>query len=236
MDELDVEAEAFGATLLVHEAGHVGGNEIFGAGAVMVLDLVVAHFSRNRLLEHRKRAAEAAAFIGSARGRELDASHLTQESGLEKNGSSISEALAVRSVVQALCSPTLCGNSAHGNSSTFHYIVQKLDQLVGAAANLLDRRCLRDCVEMFAHVVGTAARWVTMVSNSRKFARPPTWLVLEVEVAEGLSVIVAGNEAGARCFLRSTRAAGSGARRAWATIAHSRSVLGQVGGTWGVVL
>jgi hypothetical protein len=88
--------------------------------------------------------------------------------------------------------------------------VQKLDQLVGAAANLLDRRCLRDCVEMFAHVVGTAARWVTMVSNSRKFARPPTWLVLEVEVAEGLSVIVAGNEAGARCFLRSTSAEGMG--------------------------
>jgi hypothetical protein len=96
-------------------------NDIFGPGAVMVLDLVVAHFSRDRLLEHRKRATEAAAFIRLARRHELDASHLAQENGLEKNGSSISEALAVRSlrsVVQALCSPTLCGNSAHGNSST----------------------------------------------------------------------------------------------------------------------
>ena len=39
MDEADVEAEAFGAAFLVHEAGHVGGNDVLGPGAVMVRDL-----------------------------------------------------------------------------------------------------------------------------------------------------------------------------------------------------
>ena len=70
---------AFGAALLVHQAGHVGRHDVLGPGAVMVVDLVVAHLGRDRLLEHRKSAAEATAFIRSARRHELDASHLAQE-------------------------------------------------------------------------------------------------------------------------------------------------------------
>src|SRR5580704_13863097 len=163
MDEADVEAETFGAALLVHEAGHVGGNDVLGPGAVMVLDLVVAHSSRDWLLEHGKRATEAAAFIRAAWGDELDASHLTQE--IERFGEerlvnlrSFGGAQAAQrcaSVVQ----PDLVRKFRPREFVDLHQIVQKLDQLVGAATDLLDQRCLRDCVEMLAYVVGATPRW-----------------------------------------------------------------------------
>src|SRR3974377_565786 len=79
MDEADVKAEAVGAALLVHKAGHVGRNDVFGAGPMMVLNLFVAHFRRDWLFEHRKRAAKATAFIRPARRHELDTSHLAQK-------------------------------------------------------------------------------------------------------------------------------------------------------------
>ena len=63
----------------------------------------------------------------------------SRSSGFEKDGSSISDILAVRSArsdAQPLCSPTACGNSAHGNSRTFEHVVHELDQLVGALPDL----------------------------------------------------------------------------------------------------
>ena len=36
MDEADVETDPFGAALLVHEARHVCGHNVFGASGVMI--------------------------------------------------------------------------------------------------------------------------------------------------------------------------------------------------------
>src|SRR6516162_4890186 len=79
MDELDVEPEAFGAALLMHQARHVGRYYVLGASTVMVFNLVITHFGRDRLLEDRKRAAEATALVGPARHDKLDAAHLAQQ-------------------------------------------------------------------------------------------------------------------------------------------------------------
>ena len=79
MDEPDVQAEPFGATFLMHQTRHVGGNDILGAGSMVILNFVVTHFRGDRLLEHRKRAAEATAFIRSTRLDKLDAAHFAQQ-------------------------------------------------------------------------------------------------------------------------------------------------------------
>ena len=162
MNEADVEAEAFGAAFLVHEAGHVGRNDVLGPGTVMVLDLVVAHFGRYRLLEHRKRAAEAAAFIRPARRHELDASHFAQE--IERfreerfldfrsfRGPQLAQRRA--GVVQ----PDLMRKLRPRELVDLDHVMQKLDEFVGAAADSLDLRRLRDRVEMRAHVVGATPR------------------------------------------------------------------------------
>ena len=93
------------------------------AGAAVVVDLVVAHLRGHRLLEDRKRAAEAAAFVGTLRRDELDPFTLRQQVERLREGRLVDlrhlgRRAAPRSVAQPLCSPTLCGNSAHGNSRT----------------------------------------------------------------------------------------------------------------------
>ena len=73
MDKTGIEFQSFGAALLMHEAGHIAGDDILRARAEVIADLVLPHPHRYRLFRHRKRAAEAATFVG-ARGRdELDA-------------------------------------------------------------------------------------------------------------------------------------------------------------------
>src|SRR5438132_4322727 len=49
-------------------------------------------------------------------------------------------------------------------------VVQKLDQLVGAGANLLDLRCLFNRIEIGTHVVNTAARGRNDVIEAGKIA------------------------------------------------------------------
>ena len=79
MDELDRHADALGAALLVHQARGVGRDDVFGAGLRVVADLVVAHLGRDDLLEHRERAAEAAAFVRPRRRDELDPLDLREQ-------------------------------------------------------------------------------------------------------------------------------------------------------------
>ena len=78
MDEPDVQAEPLGAAFLMHQAGHVSRDNVLGAGTMVILNFVVAHFCRDRFLKHRKRSAEATAFIWSARIDKLDAAHFAQ--------------------------------------------------------------------------------------------------------------------------------------------------------------
>src|SRR6516165_5133426 len=139
MDEADVETDPFGAALLVHEARHVCGNNVFGAGGVMISNLVVTHLGGNRLLENGKSAAEAAAFIRSARCHEFDAAHLAEEI----------EWLGEKRLVdfRCLCRAKLAKRAARiveadlvrkfspGESLDFQDIMQELDQFVCIAAN-----------------------------------------------------------------------------------------------------
>src|ERR1700687_4975821 len=79
VDELDREAEALGTTFLMHDAGHVGGNDVLRAGLLMVVHLVIAHLGRDRLLEYRKRSAQSAALVGPLRRDEADTFDLAQQ-------------------------------------------------------------------------------------------------------------------------------------------------------------
>jgi hypothetical protein len=62
----------------MHQTGHIGRDDVLGAGSMVILDFIVTHFCGDRLLEHRKRAAEATAFIRSTRLDKLDAAHFAQ--------------------------------------------------------------------------------------------------------------------------------------------------------------
>ena len=79
VDELDRQAQPLGAPLLMHEAGHVAGDDVLRAGLLVVGHLVVAHLRRHRFLEHRERAAESAALVGTLRRHEPDALHPGQQ-------------------------------------------------------------------------------------------------------------------------------------------------------------
>ena len=124
VDEPDVEAEAFGASVLMHEARHVGGDDVLRAGPLMVVTLSYPIFaetgsSNTENVPPKPQHSSGRGGVTNWMPRTLR----KRSSGLEKNGSSISDVLAVRSVrsdVQPLCSPTVCGNSAHGNSRTFN--------------------------------------------------------------------------------------------------------------------
>src|SRR6516164_3100144 len=163
MDEPDVEPEAFGAAPLMHQARHVGRYYVLGASTVMVFNLVITHFGRDRLLEDRKRAAEATALVRPTRHDKLDAAHLAQQIewfgkvrfiDLRRFGGAQLAQRGAR-VVQPDLVRELCPWKITGPD----HVVEEFDQFVGAATNLGDLRRLRDGVEMFAHVMCAAARW-----------------------------------------------------------------------------
>src|SRR5450631_4619187 len=67
VNELDRKAEPLRTSFLMHDARHVGGNDVLRAGFLMVVHLVVAHLGRDRFFEYRKRSAETAALVGPLR-------------------------------------------------------------------------------------------------------------------------------------------------------------------------
>ena len=69
VNELDGHADALCTALLMHETGGVGRDDVLGAGARVIGDLVVAHLGGHDLFEDREGAAEAAAFVRSRRCR-----------------------------------------------------------------------------------------------------------------------------------------------------------------------
>src|ERR1700674_1516251 len=79
MNELDRQAKPLRAALLVHHERRVGRNDVFGAGAMVVVHLVVTHPRGNRLLEDREGPTESAALVWPVRFHELNAFHLGQE-------------------------------------------------------------------------------------------------------------------------------------------------------------
>src|SRR4030095_12237580 len=79
MDELDREAEPLRTSFLMHDAGHVGGNDVLRAGFLMIVHLVGATVGRHRLFESQKRSAEPAALVGPLRRDEPNAFHLAQQ-------------------------------------------------------------------------------------------------------------------------------------------------------------
>src|SRR6185369_7893275 len=79
VNELDRQTEPFGASALMHDARHVGGDDVLGAGTLVIGHLVVAHLRRHRLLEYGEGAAEPAALIRTIGVDEADSSHLGQQ-------------------------------------------------------------------------------------------------------------------------------------------------------------
>ena len=73
MDETGIEFQAFGAALLMHEAGHIAGDDILRTRAEVIADLVLPHPHRYRLFRHRECATEAAAFVRACGRDEFDA-------------------------------------------------------------------------------------------------------------------------------------------------------------------
>jgi len=142
VDELDRHADALGAAPLVHQAGAVGGHDVFRPGPGMVADLVVPHLGRHSLLEERECPSEAAAFVGTRRGDELNGVDLRQQMHrLRKEGRvefgrprMLERAQRSAAVVQAdPMRETRPGERLH-----LQDVVQELDKLEDAGPNRLD--------------------------------------------------------------------------------------------------
>ena len=65
---------------MMEQAGHVGGGDVLGAMAMEVVDAVIAHLGRDRLVGDAEAAAEAAAFIGPVDLDQLEAPDLASKS------------------------------------------------------------------------------------------------------------------------------------------------------------
>ena len=63
----------------MHHAGTVGRRDVLCAELMLIKHLIMTHFGRNALLEHRERTAEPAAFVGAGKMDKLDALHLAQK-------------------------------------------------------------------------------------------------------------------------------------------------------------
>jgi hypothetical protein len=79
VDELDRNADALGTATLMHQAGAVGGDDVFGSRLRVIADLVVAHLAGDNFLEDAEGAAEAAAFVRTGWLDELDTRDLGQQ-------------------------------------------------------------------------------------------------------------------------------------------------------------
>src|SRR5277367_2548086 len=65
--------------LLMHQTRSVGRDDIFGPSSRVIADLVISHLRGHDFFEHRKRAAEATAFVRPRRLHELDTLDLGQK-------------------------------------------------------------------------------------------------------------------------------------------------------------
>src|SRR5215831_17176689 len=145
----------------MHQARAVGGDDVLGACPGMIADLVIAHLGGDGLLEDRKSAAKAAAFVRPRRGDELDALDLREQVHW----------LRVERLVQfgGFCMLQPAQRNAFVVESDavrelrprkgvdLLDVVQELDQLKGARPYFLHFRRLLDRIEIVAHMVGTAA-------------------------------------------------------------------------------
>src|ERR1700722_5849439 len=174
MDEFDRYTDALGATLLMHEAGGIGGDDVLGPGSGMVAHLVIAHLGGDHLLEHRESAAEPAAFIRSSGSRKLDALDLRKqihglgEEGLVKlRGFGMPEpSQGAAAIVQA----DAVRKPGPRESIDFLDVVQELDDLKRAFSNRTHFARLLDRIQIVPDVMHAAARGCDDVVEAREIA------------------------------------------------------------------
>ena len=161
MDELERQSEPFRAALLMHQARHVAGHDVFRAGLLVIVHLVVSHLRGDGLLEHRECPAESAALVGPLRRDEPDAFHLgKQVERLREERPSISDIFAVPQGTQRRASVV----QPHGmrelgprKFAHLEHVVHEFDELERAAAGLERLRGLRDRRQVVPYVVHAAA-------------------------------------------------------------------------------
>src|SRR5713226_8889897 len=140
MNELDGYADALGAALLMHQTGSVSRDDVLGAGAGVIAHLVIAHLGGYDFLEDGERAAETAALVGTRRGDELDPLDLRQQihwlgkKRLVQLGCARMSEAAQRTA--AVVQPDAMRKSRPGKGVNLQDVVQELDDLVRALANL----------------------------------------------------------------------------------------------------
>ena len=79
MDVLQILAGSPRDALLVHQAGHVRGNDVFGAVAELILNLVESHACGHGFVRHAERAAKPATVVGPIKGHEYQSLDLRQQ-------------------------------------------------------------------------------------------------------------------------------------------------------------
>ncbi|CAM2160010.1 hypothetical protein PT2222_60424 [Paraburkholderia tropica] len=163
MNELEAETETIRAAFLVHQARRIGRDDIFGAVALMVADLVATHARGDGFFGNAESAAETAAFIGTIGFDELDACDVVQQrERFRKEGfvdfrhaGGPQRAQRATTIVQ----PDLVRKRRPRKFAHLQDVVNEFDEFVGVAAHGVGVARLIGGREMVAHVMhATAAR------------------------------------------------------------------------------
>jgi len=148
-------------TLLLHQAGHVRRNHVFGPVAQLVLDLVEPHSGGHGLVCHTKCAAKTATFIGSVHGYQY------QSLDLRKQRFGLIERLPHR--LRRLGKPQPSHRTAAivncnrvrelgpGKGFDLENVVEELNQLVSMLANMRHVVSLIHRVEVATYLFNTAS-------------------------------------------------------------------------------
>jgi len=164
VDDLQRQLQAVDHALHVEQTGHVGRGDVFRAVAVEVVDAVVAHLGRDRLVGDAKAAAEPAALVGPVDLDQLESSDLPQQVSRLREVGLVDPLRRPRmaeapdggaAVVEA--HPVRKGRPGEGRD--LQVVVQELDELSGPGADLPGLGRLFDRIEVIPDVVDAAPGW-----------------------------------------------------------------------------
>src|SRR5882757_1667183 len=179
----------------MHETGGVGRNDVLGSCTGVIAYLVVTHLRGYDFLEDGERAAEAAAFVGPRRGGKLDPRNLRKQ--IQRLGEEWLMQLGRPRMLEpaqraaAVMQPDAMRKSRPGEGVDFQDVVQELDDLVRALANLGHLRGLLDGIKIIAHVVNAATRGRDDIVESGEIAHEQRFgggaLVVEAAIGHRLA-------------------------------------------------
>ena len=171
--KLDFGTEAAGASLKMHQARHVGRDDVLGLRCLHESQLVVAHPGRYGFFGGGECPAEAAAFVVTKKVDQLD-SFNSLEKGLRLVEGRVMYSLAHGRHVEAADRRATVVESyfvrefGPGKFVYLQHVVEELDEIIDMLRDMVSLRAGRRGDELITDVVRAASGWDDDVLETRK--------------------------------------------------------------------